>query len=363
LHLILRFFESFPFENQFKNYQLIKIAGITMGFKKLFKALTSGLVLILLLLTVSAIGWADAISLSEYQGRIQESVERLERNEGTLLPEEISWIRKTFPPDLMVADMEEQPVPVDRQEIRRWTDEVENFPQARERLVAYLKATSRQISMEEQGIINDGPDWQESRALLDEVYAAKEFRHLAKRKDPAWKMFVLRVLEAVGNWLKEHLGALEGISFQWVRYLAWGTVLLLGAVILAWIIALFGPVDWGWKPSRARPAQQRETPPERDWRALRKQAYDRASQGSFREAIRYIFLSVLVEGDRKGWWIYQPETTNREHLSRLSNQVERYEPLQMLIERYERAWYGLGKPGKEEFEACEKLANRVEAAA
>lgn len=334
-----------------------------MGFKTLIKTFTSGLVLILFLLTVKAIGWAESISLSEYQGRIQESVERLGKNEGTLLPEEISWIRKTFPPDLLVADKEEQAIPVDRQELTRWTDEVEDLPQARERLVAYLKATWRQISVQDQGITDERPNWQESRTLLSEVYEAKEFKYLAKRKDPAWKKFILRLLEALGNWLKEHLGGLDGISLNWLEYLLWGIVLLLGAILLARIIGLFGPVDWRWKRSRAMPAGQRETPPEKDWRALRKRAYDRASQGFFREAIRYIFLSVLVEGDQKGWWLYEPEATNREHLSRVRNQVERYEPLQKLIERYERAWYGLGKPEKEEFEECERLVNRVEAAA
>jgi hypothetical protein len=334
-----------------------------MGFKLLFKALTSGLVLILLLLAVRAMGWADSISLSEYQGRIQESVERLEGNEGVLLPEEISWVRKKFPPDLMVTAMGEEPVPVDRKEIMHWTDEDEDDPQARERLAAYLKATSRQISDEALGIHLDGPNWQKSRTLLDEVYEAREFKHLAKRKDPAWKKFISRLLEALGNWLKEHLGTLEGISLDWVRYLVWGIVLILGAILLAWIIALFGPVGWRWKRSRAIPAKQGKPSPEKDWRALRQQAYDRASQGSFREGIRYIFLSLLVEGDQKGWWIYEPEATNREHLSRVRDQVQRYEPLQKLIERYERAWYGLGKPGKKEFQDCENLVHRVEAAA
>ena len=334
-----------------------------MRFKPLLKVLTSGLVLILLLLTVGTMGWADSISLSEYQSRIQETVERLKGNDGKLLPEEISWVRKKLPPNLMVNNLGEQPVPVDRKEIMRWTDEVENCPQARERLVAYLKATSRQISEEDQRIPNDVPNWQESRALLDEVYAAREFKHLVERKDPAWKKFVLRLLEAVGNWLKEHFGALDGFSFNWIGYLVWGIVLILGAILVAWIIALLGPVGWRWKRPRATPAKHRETPPEKDWRALRKQAYERASQGSFREAIRYIFLSVLLEGDQKGWWIYEPESTNIEHLSRVRNQVQRYEPLQKLIERYERAWYGLGKPGEKEFQDCEKLVHRMETAA
>ena len=334
-----------------------------MRFKLLNKALTSGLVLILLLLAVGAIGWADSISLSEYQGRIQESVERLEGNEGKLLPEEISWIEKNFPPHLVVTDLGEHPVLVDYKEIMRWTDEVEDNPQARERLVAHLEATSRQISDEDRGIHLDGPNWQKSRTLLDSVYKAREFKYLAKREDPAWRKFISRLLEAIGKWLKEHLGTLDGISLGWVKYLVWGIVLFLGSILLAWIIALFGPVGWRWKRSRTMPAKQREIPAEKDWRALRKQAYDRASQGSFREAIRYIFLSLLVEGDQKGWWIYEPEATNREHLSRVRNQVERYEPLQKLIERYERAWYGLGKPGKKEFQDCEKLVHRVEAAA
>ncbi|MGD8383411.1 MAG: DUF4129 domain-containing protein, partial [Syntrophobacterales bacterium] len=92
----------------------------------------------------------------------------------------------------------------------------------------------------------------------------------------------------------------------------------------------------------------------------REEAKKKAQEGAFREAIRSLFISVLMEGHQKGWWLYEPEATNREHLSRVEGQSERREALQRLIDRYELAWYGLRQPGMEEFRDCERWVQRLE---
>ena len=83
-------------------------------------------------------------------------------------------------------------------------------------------------------------------------------------------------------------------------------------------------------------------------------------KGAFRDAIRYHFVSVLMQGHEQGWWIYEPEATNREHLNRMGEHSERREALKRLTEIYERAWYGLGNPAKEDFHACEQCLFRME---
>ncbi len=70
-----------------------------------------------------------------------------------------------------------------------------------------------------------------------------------------------------------------------------------------------------------------------------------------------------MEGDLKGWWVYEPEATNREHLARVRDHAERHKALQKLMERYERAWYGLRHPGEKEFQDCERWVHRMGASA
>jgi hypothetical protein len=69
---------------------------------------------------------------------------------------------------------------------------------------------------------------------------------------------------------------------------------------------------------------------------------------------------VLLEGHSKGWWEYRPETTNTEHLLHLQGPRERLEALHHLTESYERAWYGLREPSREEFLNCRGWRQRME---
>ena len=101
----------------------------------------------------------------------------------------------------------------------------------------------------------------------------------------------------------------------------------------------------------------------RDWEEWRTEAKQKALDGAFREAIRLLFISALVEGHQRDWWSYESETTNKEHLGRIEGQAERREALRSLIELYEKTWYGLGQPGRDEFQHCEHLVTRMESAA
>jgi hypothetical protein len=159
------------------------------------------------------------------------------------------------------------------------------------------------------------------------------------------------------------LQALGGIHGKWIVFLTYGVVLILGGIVIIWIIRSFGPVAWRRKRPKSIPPPGTESLPEKGWWAWREEAHKKAEQGAFREAIRFLFISVLVEGHQKGWWIYEPEATNREHLARVEDHRHRHEALQKLTELYELAWYGLTQPGKEAFLDCEKWTQRLEASA
>jgi hypothetical protein len=108
-----------------------------------------------------------------------------------------------------------------------------------------------------------------------------------------------------------------------------------------------------------RQFQEEINDPEKDWLTWRGQALSKAQRGAFREAIRSLFVSVLMEGHHRGWWIYEPETTNREHLARVEGPAERRQALRKLTELYERSWYGLGHPGREEFRKCQEWLEQM----
>jgi hypothetical protein len=334
-----------------------------MRMKRIAIAVTLSLVLLCFLLTGGSKVWAESISVAEYRLRIQESLAHLKEGEGQIGPEEISWFGESFPSDLVVEDSTGEQFLVDRKDLFRWAKDAEDSPQGRKRLAAYQQALLQEISRWTGETLSEASGWGEYRNLLDEVYRGKEFRYLKKREDPAWRQYIARLLEDFGRWLQDHLGFLGTMRTGWIVYVAYGIVLVLGAVLIIWISRLFGPVGWRWKYASAPPPPSTKTSPERNWQSWREEAKKKAQEGAFREAIRSLFISVLMEGHQKGWWVYEPEATNREHLARVEGQSERREVLQSLIDRYELAWYGLRQPGREEFQDCERWVKRLEVSA
>ncbi|MGD8923787.1 MAG: DUF4129 domain-containing protein [Syntrophobacterales bacterium] len=329
-------------------------------FKRISIPSALSLAMLLLFLAGGAKGWAKPLSVNEYHTLVQESLTRLKEKTGEMQPDERSRLGESFPPDLMIWDMDGELAPVDRKGLIYWAEEAENSPRGREQLIAYLEALIHQVSWETAEISLAGSSWEESRSLLNEVYRGREFKHLRKRKEPAWQESVRKLLERLSKWLEDHLGFLGGVRGKWLQHTVNGLVFLLGAILIIWIFRSFGPVGWRWKFPRASSTSSAEGSPDKDWGAWREEAHSKAHEGRFREAIRFLFISVLVEGHQKGWWVYESEATNREHLAQVDDQAERREALQRLIDRYEKAWYGLGHPGKEEFQHCEQLVHQME---
>jgi len=327
------------------------------------KQLTSWISSLALFLILSASGWATEIPAADYRSRIQDYVALLEQREGELQSEENNWFNERFPPDLVVQDVTGEGYLIDREVFLRWIQDAEDSPEGRDGLVAYQKALLSQISWEAKGTFQDKGGWEECRTLLDQIYSGKEFGKLAKKRTPAWQKYLREFFAALGKWLEEHMKFLGGIHGEWIFFATYATLLVLATILIIWIMRLFGPVGWRWRPQRATLTTSIQPSFEKGWREWRDEADKKAQQGAFREAIRFLFISVLVEGQQKGWWLYEPEATNREHLARVETTSDRRELLQRLIESYELAWYGLRQPGRQEFQDCEHWAQRMEASA
>jgi hypothetical protein len=334
----------------------------TIKFRALRRLWAMSLILLLLICTVREGICADTLSLNEYGFRIQESIEHLESGQGEIQSEEISLLQGKFPPGLKVRYIKGETVRVDRKGLLLWIHKAQGNAQDRDRLIVHLKALHRQLSWEARHILSTGLSWEKSRVILDEIYRDRQFMHLSKVQRTPWKAFIERTLQALGKWLREHKGVLDHVPGKWIQYPAYGVILILSGILIVWILRSFGLVGWHRRQPSIKPSppSSRHEP---DWSAWRDEARKKALEGAFREAIRSLFVSVLMEGHERGWWVYEPKATNKEHLARVEGPSERRAALQKLVVLYERTWYGLGKPGKEEYRDCEEWVRQMEAIA
>jgi hypothetical protein len=145
-----------------------------------------------------------------------------------------------------------------------------------------------------------------------------------------------------------------------MEYVFYG-VILGGVFLLAfWIFRTFGPVDWRFRDLKIKAGAERKTPG-MDWQGSREASRQKGERGEYREAIRLFFISVLMEGHERGWWVYRREATNREHLGGVEGSMERREALRKMIQAYENAWYGHESPEKESFLQCAEWLRLIEA--
>lgn len=303
----------------------------------------------------------EAITTEGYLSRIHEAMTHLESREGELGPQEVEWLKERFPEGLEVRDAEGHEVQVDRTPLSRWLEGEQETPEGRKWLLDHLNALHAYLSMERDPSLSGASMWEERRALLDEIYRAGEFRHLKERQPPFWWAHLQRFLEALERWLQRNLPRLGGIEGSWVQAIAYGVVLLMGVILILWVVRSFGFTGW----SRRSPVlsdKPPSSPVQRDWASWRQEADQKAQERAFREAIRCLFVSVLLKGHQQGWWTYEPHATNREHLGSLERGSRRQEVFRRLMDVYEWAWYGFGQPNEEKYRTCLEWVQRLEEA-
>jgi len=296
-----------------------------MKFGTLRRSLLIGLIPLLFPCMAWAISLTEPLSLNDYRTRIQEVIKHLKSGEGDIRPDETSWLEGKFPPELKVRWKNGDIIPVDRKSLLPGNRKAHGGIQDRDRLITHFEALLGQISMEDGDPSFNGPDWEQGRTLLDEVYRDSRFRHLRKAPEPPWKALVERFFKALGTWLKEHLSTLGPISGKWIEYPVYGFILLLCGILIVLLIRSFRSLGRHRKQTDIDSGPSIMLP-ERDWTSWREDAHKKALEGSFREAIRSLFVSVLMG-------------------------------------HYEKAWYGLGKPGKQEYRDCEEWVRQMEALA
>lgn len=306
------------------------------------------------------------LSLEEYLSLIGESISMVESGRGKLSEPDGRLLRDRFPLRQDVSKGEGDIFHVDNAVLHRWIQGAEGSPSKRGDLLTHLKALSEHLSSQ-RGVLPAVELFRDKgRRALEEVYSRGEFRHLKATDASPWKLFLAKLVQRIMAWLREHGGILEGMPFAWIAYAVYGLLIFAGLMAMVWIARSADWPGWRWRRPRIREAETQGTgagpPAAVRWADLRAEAESKAERGDLREAVRVFFVSVLLEGHSKGWWDYRPETTNKEHLAFLGGPEERRDALRRLTDLYERTWYGLKEPDRQEFAACREWQRRMEAA-
>lgn len=180
---------------------------------------------------------------------------------------------------------------------------------------------------------------EEARSLLEEILNRREF--------------AVSGPEAIFRFLNRAAASLLGFLYSqglWVLVLIsiLATATLLGLAL--------------WFFFRHRPSLEKEGGlPEEDGgrespRSALSRSADAASRSSFKEAIRYLLLSLLLQLDREGAIRYHFARTNGEYLRELSQKgFPAYPPVADLVFLYEKIWYGRSGCRREDYEQGLKL--------
>lgn len=150
----------------------------------------------------------------------------------------------------------------------------------------------------------------------------------------------------------------------WIRIVFFITVAALLAAIAYLVWQIIG--NRRNKPQGAfafspEDAELLELPPDE----LRQRATRFASEGNFREALRHLYIALLLNLDARGVWRYDARRTNWEHIHALEKSAAHnalVAPLADITHRFDRVRYGNADCTHEDWNTFERDVTQVEAA-
>lgn len=169
---------------------------------------------------------------------------------------------------------------------------------------------------------------------LKEILARPEFQWQSQTSEaPDWFQ----------NLLNAFFDLLERLAFGVQNTFYYGRVpLMVGAAILL-ILSLFY-ISRRLSRSLVREAELAAQGSEDEALLTSRGALQRAqtlsTQGDYRNAIRYLYLSSLLVLDERGLMRYDRSRTNREYLRSVSSRPQLANPLRDVIDVFDKVWYG-----------------------
>ncbi|MEP7136285.1 MAG: DUF4129 domain-containing protein [Chloroflexota bacterium] len=150
---------------------------------------------------------------------------------------------------------------------------------------------------------------------------------------------------------------MERIAFGLGNAAYYGRVPLIVAIALLFVFSLFY-ISKSLSRNLVRDAQLAAEDGDEDGLLTSKGAMQRAqtlsSQGDYRTAVRYLYLSSLLILDEQGLLRYDRSRTNREYLRSVSSKPELANPLRDVIDVFDRVWYGFDAVDEETYQSYVK---------
>ena len=190
---------------------------------------------------------------------------------------------------------------------------------------------------------------------LQQVLASPEFVRYRRRED-----LLQQTREELGQLGRRIMAALPKVSRGVWQPLAWFLIVAAAASLLA--ILLYRFVVSRLKARAAPGPPPAVIPPQfaaRDPADLQRQAARLAEAGSFREAIRLLYLSALVQLHRARLLTQHEVRTNWEALRAMGGRPAVHEPLSHLTAIVDRVWYGHQPAARDDYDRCQDFARAV----
>ncbi len=183
---------------------------------------------------------------------------------------------------------------------------------------------------------------QRARVELEEILSTEEFKAQTPQP-PWWSQWVERLLRR----LPDGVGW-AGTLLEWTLYF----VAVLAIASICVFIARRFRRSPSFTTNYSIPVEsEHHTDPE----AVKNQAHECFQRGEYRQAIRYLYLSLLLHLDKTGLLKYDIAKTNGEYLGEvrvsMTSKVDRFASLTRL---FEQKWYGMEESSAGDFQQCEE---------
>ena len=182
-----------------------------------------------------------------------------------------------------------------------------------------------------------------ARTELEEILNREEFK--GQNLQPPWW----------SRWVERLLRRLPGGGIAWIfmllKWLFYLIVIFLIVFVCVSIAKYFRRSPFSTTNRDVPTDFRRHTDPE----AARRQAHEYSQQGEHRQAIRYLYLSLLLYLDKAGLLMYDAGKTNGEYIGEIRGNTEnKAENFAFLTSFFERKWYGMEKSSAGDFQQCEE---------
>ena len=172
----------------------------------------------------------------------------------------------------------------------------------------------------------------EVKETLREILARPEF--ILSRVAVSWADRAAALMERL-------LSGKIGSSAEGAAWWLYPVLIVSFIVVCLLVFFVISRLSGSFSPDKAIEDEKTAELEKIDYSRLRERAAVLAENGEFRDAVRYLYLSLLLFLDNRQLISFRLSKTNREYLSELRKSSRDMERFAGLVQLFERKWYGM----------------------